>query len=195
MGSTSLPEWFRPHPDDVVFTEEQALGDRDTMLCSRCLNPILDDYVPIMFFSENGNRVWQYHDECLGIKTEAVGEPIEIEYESDFEDIVTLPNQYEDETRLNLGACCACGQEKDTTHNVLMLDKLAPQPGTGWGCVVCGLPQDGAVAIVCDNCLTTSATINYVVDGFATDKKRKPYSTVENTSFEHDLSKHEEAEI
>lgn len=27
----------------------------------------------------------------------------------------------------------------------MMLDKKAPQPGTGWGCFACGLPQDEAI--------------------------------------------------
>ena len=58
----------------------------------------------------------------------------------------------EDEDDLNLGPCCVC-ERTEGVRNIVMLDKRAPIPGTGWGCVVCGLPPDGASAVLCDDCL------------------------------------------
>lgn len=52
----------------------------------------------------------------------------------------------------DLGTCCVC-EGTENIRNILMLDKRAPMPGRGWGCVVCGLLQDGASAVVCDDCL------------------------------------------
>ena len=37
-------------------------------------------------------------------------------------------------------------------HNLIMLDRRCEIPGHGWGCVVCGLPADGAYAVLCDPC-------------------------------------------
>ncbi|WP_138500945.1 hypothetical protein [Nostoc sp. PA-18-2419] len=57
-----------------------------------------------------------------------------------------------------------------------MLPKKAPVLGTGWGCLVCGLPSDGAVAVACDDCLALMDTqpdvIKEVIYGYASDKKR-----------------------
>lgn len=72
----------------------------------------------------------------------------------------------------DLGACCACGKEGETVRNVMMLEKKAPVPGTGWGCVLCHLPNDGAVAIVCDDCVEHSRETLYAINGFAKNKLR-----------------------
>ena len=59
-----------------------------------------------------------------------------------------------------LGRCCACleeGTEGNPVRNLMMLDRLAPTPGTGWGCFVCGLPLDGAVAVLCERCVEAEA--------------------------------------
>lgn len=56
----------------------------------------------------------------------------------------------------DLGVCCCCGlSSKEGAHvrNILSLHKLAPVPGTGWGCFKCGIPSDGAQAVLCDNCI------------------------------------------
>jgi hypothetical protein len=52
----------------------------------------------------------------------------------------------------DLGPCCLCGRA-DGVRNMIMLDRRCAVPGHGWGCVVCGLPNDGASAVVCDPCL------------------------------------------
>ena len=47
--------------------------------------------------------------------------------------------------------CCACGESK-ICRVIATLNLKAPIPGTGWSCVVCGLPADGAIAVICDDC-------------------------------------------
>jgi hypothetical protein len=53
-----------------------------------------------------------------------------------------------------LGPCCVCGGAcPGEGAGILQLDLRCPTPGRGWGCLVCGLPADGAVAVVCAGCL------------------------------------------
>ncbi|MBW4556396.1 MAG: hypothetical protein KME59_10730 [Trichormus sp. ATA11-4-KO1] len=81
-----------------------------------------------------------------------------------------------DEESLDLGTCCSCGCTGETVRNIITLEKKAPVPGTGWGCLVCGLPSDGAITVVCDDCLALmdrrQDVIKEVVYGYATEKKR-----------------------
>lgn len=62
---------------------------------------------------------------------------------------------FEDDQTTDLGSCCICGVVGATVVNVLTLPQKAPLPGRGWGCVVCMLPSDGAVAVICTPCLET----------------------------------------
>jgi hypothetical protein len=82
---------------------------------------------------------------------------------------------------LDLGPCCAC-EGLDDVRNIMMLDKKALTPGKGWGCVVCHLPNDGAIAVLCDGCLEMHVEIRFAVDGWTTDKKRVK---IEELSGEH----------
>ena len=52
----------------------------------------------------------------------------------------------------SLGPCCIC-ETTEGVRNILMLNKKCLVCGHGWGCVVCGLPSDGASAVLCDKCL------------------------------------------
>jgi len=52
----------------------------------------------------------------------------------------------------DLGPCCICSARGPRVRNIYCLHKLSPTPGRGWGCVVCDLPNDGATAVVCDEC-------------------------------------------
>jgi hypothetical protein len=99
-----------------------------------------------------------------------------------------------DDDPLDLGTCCACHKSGPTVRNVFLLHKLAPVPGTGWGCFQCGLPFDGADAVVCDACLESKAPILDAIYGLAEDKKRVPYHTLTGY-FDHDMSKHPEERI
>jgi hypothetical protein len=94
---------------------------------------------------------------------------------------------------MNLGPCCACGKKDGTVRNLLMLPYKAPAPGSGWGCVVCHLPPDGASAIVCDQCLRNKVPLKDVIVGQATEGKRAPIDSVNSgLVHEHDELYHPE---
>jgi hypothetical protein len=50
-----------------------------------------------------------------------------------------------------MGRCCGC-LVAEAGLNVVMLNYRAPIPGHGWGCMICNLPPDGALAVLCDHC-------------------------------------------
>jgi hypothetical protein len=94
-----------------------------------------------------------------------------------------------DET-LDFGPCCACGG-RESVRNLICLDKKGPMPGRGWSCLVCGLPADGAVAVICDRCVQSAAEIREVCAGFPTDGGRVPIEALLG-EHRHDLAKHPE---
>jgi hypothetical protein len=91
------------------------------------------------------------------------------------------------------GTCCICERAEGVT-NILMLDQRAPIPGHGWGCVVCGLPSDGAVAVLCDACLDLYAkqhdALRFVCRGYPGHEGRVPISELSPEPFTHDEAKH-----
>ncbi len=93
----------------------------------------------------------------------------------------------------DLGPCCACGIEGPGVRNVILLGRKAPVPGTGWGCIVCGLPLDGAIAVVCDPCLETQAEIRFACYGAITNRDRIALALLSG-QHRHDPAKHPDAE-
>jgi len=91
----------------------------------------------------------------------------------------------------SLGSCCCCGDTRKV-RNIVMLPRVAPVPGTGWGCVVCGLPNDGAVFAACDRCVHAEARPREVVFGFASDRARVPIESLSAEPFEHRQGYHED---
>lgn len=91
---------------------------------------------------------------------------------------------------LDLGPCCACEKLGPDVRNVIMLHRKGPTPGKGWGCLVCGLPLDGAVAVLCDDCLEAKAEIRFVCGGYPAQDGRMPLEDLPEERFEHDLSYH-----
>lgn len=91
----------------------------------------------------------------------------------------------------DFGPCCACGRADVPTTNILMLGVRAPIPATGWGCVVCGLSHDGALAVVCQACFASNAPARFAVYGFATnpEHQRVPIETL-TEPFQHDTDAH-----
>jgi hypothetical protein len=86
----------------------------------------------------------------------------------------------------DLGPCCVCETTTDV-HNVLMLRAKAPIAGHGWGCVVCDLPSDGAVAVVCDACV--GQPLKFACRGYPASDGRIPIGELTGTH-EHDLARH-----
>jgi hypothetical protein len=100
-----------------------------------------------------------------------------------------------EDDNLKLGRCCACEGEDETVRNIIMLDRRSPEPGIGcWGCLQCGLPTAGAVAVVCDHCLETKAEILFACLGAPADNRRIPIGELPPEPFDHDMSKHPEEE-
>lgn len=94
---------------------------------------------------------------------------------------------------IDLGPCCAC--EAPGPHpNIVALSYTAPQPGTGWGCVQCGLPPEGAVAVLCDGCVTFKRDIRFVVDGLPVDQQRVAVADYDAEPFNHDPAMHPETD-
>lgn len=94
----------------------------------------------------------------------------------------------------DFGRCCSCGG-RDQVNNIVCHSKRAPVPGTGWGCVVCGLDMDGAISVVCDRCVAQQSTINEVCQGFPTSGKRLPLESLSSEVFEHHCELHEEEDL
>lgn len=93
----------------------------------------------------------------------------------------------------NFGLCCVCGA--DGSSNFVLLKRLAPVPGTGWGCALCGLPPNGAIAICCEKCVSRAfmGGITQVVYGMPTAGGRCDLSGLKNSTFDHDQAQHNSA--
>lgn len=95
-----------------------------------------------------------------------------------------------------LGPCCICSKRGEDVRNLIMLDEKAPVPGTGWGCVVCDLPQDGALAVLCDECWRRfdagEVELLYACKGYAGEGERIAIEALEG-QHRHDRSRHPEA--
>ena len=90
------------------------------------------------------------------------------------------------------GSCCNCGRQGESVRNIIFVDMRSPEPGIGcWGCLICDLPQAGAVAVLCDECLEISKVPLNVCLGSPADNRRFPRSKL-TEPFDHDLAKHEE---
>ena len=87
--------------------------------------------------------------------------------------------------------CCACDRQV-VSRNLLMLeDRKAPQPGTGWGCVQCGLSLDGALAALCDDCAANpDVKIRYVFNGYVQNGLLIPIEEAPEGKMEHDMKLH-----
>ena len=107
---------------------------------------------------------------------------------------------YADEEALDLGACCRCGKHDSSVRNLINLSRRTSIPGTGWGCMVCNLPLDGASAIVCDECLEEvalqgPASLRYAIHGYPTAKERIEIDKLPPGEFKHTKEMHERYEM
>jgi hypothetical protein len=87
--------------------------------------------------------------------------------------------------------CCGCRVDRKLTW-LVHVSRLAPTPGTGWGCDGCGLPNNGAVALICDPCraLGNAVVIRDVCTAVANRSGRTPIELVERTAFDHRWERH-----
>ena len=99
---------------------------------------------------------------------------------------------------LSLGPCCCCGKKGKRVRNVITLNKLSPVPSHGWGCLQCGLPLNGALAVVCDSCMhehegePLDTWLKWACRGDPPIDGRIPFAELEG-EFDHDMEFHPEA--
>ena len=82
-------------------------------------------------------------------------------------------------------------------RNIVMLGKRNPY-AHGWGCFQCGLPAEGASAVVCDECIkrygdNLEASLRYFCkpDGHDYMSGRAPIAELQDQPiWKHDMSKH-----
>jgi hypothetical protein len=89
----------------------------------------------------------------------------------------------------DLGTCCGCGGT-DRVRNIVMLDRRGPSPGKGWSCLVCGLPADGAIVVMCDRCMEGDVEPRFVVVGYPKANERMPIVDLAFERFEHNEEIH-----
>lgn len=98
------------------------------------------------------------------------------------------PDDDEEQSFIDPGPCCCCERPIRGVVNILMLDLRAPIAGTGWGCATCDLPPDGAIAVVCLDCLGLKP--RFVVNGFVGGAKRTKIGALGEPRFAHDAASH-----
>ena len=70
---------------------------------------------------------------------------------------------------------------------MIMLDRVAPEPGKGWGCLVCNLPSDGATVVLCDDCLEIKPQpLGNIIFGYPKENMRIKASAYPFQIFKHD---------
>jgi hypothetical protein len=93
----------------------------------------------------------------------------------------------------SLGPCCIC-ETTEGVINIIMLDRRCVVPGHGWGCMVCGLPADGASAVLCDHCLERyqrePGALLFACRGYPASDGRIPIAELPEDIFNHDAVKH-----
>lgn len=94
-----------------------------------------------------------------------------------------------DDMQPQFGQCCAC-RGSENVRTIVMHDFRAPIAGSGWGCVVCHLPMDGAISVICDHCRECEGPILDVCVGYPKDNQRFAMTALTKMPFGHDLSQH-----
>jgi hypothetical protein len=105
---------------------------------------------------------------------------------SEFITVDELNRVLEPEDYGDVGPCCVC-ETTAGVRNVMMLDAKAPIAGHGWGCVLCDLPMDGAIAVVCDACI--GQPLKFACRGYPGEEGRVPFAELRGTH-QHNMRKH-----
>lgn len=91
--------------------------------------------------------------------------------------------------RDDYGPCCAT--ESDGADNLVFLPLELPEEfhGYGWGCDVCKLPSNGAMAVITDDAKRENLHIKQVIAGLHSGHKRMDIRSC-TKAFEHDQEAH-----
>lgn len=90
----------------------------------------------------------------------------------------------------DIGLCLDCLRRPAT--NVVMLRFRAPIPGSGWGCVQCHKPLDGAISVLCDACRLADRPITRICLGRPSEAQHTMIDAINLEPFDHDYSQHPE---
>lgn len=92
------------------------------------------------------------------------------------------------------GWCCACeGEISPRDPVVVFLPFQAPAGFRGWGCMACGLPPGGAIAVVCQACVAAEKAPRFIATGVNVgDNKRLSLEGYVQIPFLHDARLHPE---
>lgn len=157
--------------------------------CSYCGDPFpaRDDFVPLILSNEAG---WcaEFCDHCQAAWFG--GQTFPAEPDDDPHDVV-----FEDEeAALELGPCCICGGRG--AGNIILLPRRAAVPGHGWGCVLCGLPADGALAVLCGGCMVrygeAPELLTHCCRGYPATDGSIAIAELPAGVFDHEMTKHTE---
>ena len=167
---------------DRAFKDSTDVG-HPRCLCSRCGEVIRNNREgAIRGWDEDRNVEYRYHYRCLGIEKSTEPDWIEElppEYDPDYPYPEIEEVEEIEEVVTDLGSCCVCRKTKDV-FNLVSLPYRTFVPGTGWGNLLYNLPPDGALAVVCNNCIKDFDIENLqdVVYGYPSEKRRKPFLEV-----------------
>jgi hypothetical protein len=90
-----------------------------------------------------------------------------------------------------LGSCCGCGSKENKIARVACLPYKTTEPGTGWGCKLCNLALDGAIAPMCEACMAKGTLPKFFCVGWPGDDVRKPVAELPNEKHEHSAFLHQ----
>lgn len=99
---------------------------------------------------------------------------------------IPAPADWDDEIRF-VGPCCACRRTDVPLRNVVCMTFRVPESalGKGWGCVECAIPADGALAVVCDECMAAERPIVDVCAGYVKEPARAAAEPLRPIPWEH----------
>lgn len=93
------------------------------------------------------------------------------------------------------GPCCACGSDREKLVDAAIVPLALPEKlrgeKLGWGCVACGLAEDGAMAAVCRDCASLRAPLTWAICGGITAAARIPLTEL-RTRHQHNPADHPE---
>ena len=82
---------------------------------------------------------------------------------------------------------------------MIFLERRSAVPGHGWGCYTCGLPPEGKLAVLCDECQQLWAEdpeqLKIACRGYPAQDGRIAIEDLPPGSFEHDERKHLQMEL
>lgn len=159
-----------------------------TAFCSYCGDELScddDDFMPLILSRPDGSAA-EFCDDCQATWWGIAKFDVPAEDRAESLPLAKAGDGPE------LGPCCIC--QGPGSRTIILLARRGAVPGHGWGCVVCGLPADGAVAVLCDWCVPKyerdAALLTHACRGHPASDGRIPIAELPAGEFKHDRTKH-----